>query len=327
MAGEEPSFVGIDLGGTEIKACVMAAGGHVLWRSEALTGASDSREGVLQRIVDLAAEGERAVAPAAVAAAGFAIPGVLDIISGRVELLTNFTPEWTGFALRDALEERTGLPAALINDVRAATVAEQKWGAGRALRNFICIAIGTGIGGGLVLNGELYMGSRGAAGELGHQTMLSDGPLCNCGNRGCLEALASGYAISRQAQMAIEWGDVELARLTGTAAPTPRDVAAAALSGSAGARAILATAGEWIGRALANAVCMLNPEAVIVGGGVASAGDLLLEPMRAEIERRTVVFSPERGGIQVLASPLGNAAGSLGAATWAAQQNINGGLE
>jgi glucokinase len=311
-------ILGIDLGGTEIKAAVLRSGGAVVWESQVPTGAPDGREAVLQRLLGVVRSARAAVGPEReIGAAGFAVPGVLDGMTGTVELLTNFTPEWNGFPLHAELEAGTCLPTFLINDARAATLAEHLWGAGRPFQNFACLAIGTGIGGGLVLDGKLYLGSRGAAGEIGHQTMVPDGPRCNCGNYGCLEALASGYALTRDASLAIAAGDGELAELAGSPTPTPQQVARAAARGNRAAREIYERASRWIGRALANVVCVLNVEAIVLGGGVAAAGDLLFCPVRDEIECRTVVFAPHRGGVQVLTGSLGSNAGAVGAAAWA----------
>jgi glucokinase len=316
-------WLGIDLGGTDIKAVAVDCDGRVRWARAIATCAPEGRDAVVARLLSLMATAAGEVAPARVRGVGYAIPGILDLATGTVELLTNFTPDWTGFGLKDALEQGSGTPISMLNDVRAATVAEQMWGGGRAYRNFICIAIGTGIGGGLVLNGELYFGSRGAAGELGHQTMDPDGPRCNCGNYGCLEALASGYAITRRAREAIACGDVQLAELLGSAEPEPHQVAEAARQGSAGACRIFDEVGTFIGRALANLVCTLNPEAIVVGGGISRAGDLLIDPIRAELARRTVVFSRERGGVEVLESPMGGQGGAIGAAAWALRQSAD----
>jgi glucokinase len=321
QAKQTPIGLGIDLGGTEIKALTLAPDGRILWSRRMATGAAEGREAVLVRLVELIVCAVRSSHPGSIRSLGVAFPGVLDMATGRVEKIANLTPDWNGFSLRDELETRAGLPVFLLNDVRAATVAEQTWGAGRGYRDFICIAIGTGIGGGLVLDGRLYLGSRGAAGELGHQTVLPDGPLCGCGNKGCLETVASGPAIMRAGRAAIEAGDGELAALIGSIEPTPQDMANAAAKGSVTAESIFARAGEWIGLALGNLVCALNPEAIVVGGGVAEAGELLLRPIRREIERRTIVFSRERGGVEVLQSPLGPRAGAMGAAAWAMQRS------
>ncbi|HEX8917974.1 MAG TPA: ROK family protein [Chloroflexota bacterium] len=314
--GDRDAVLGIDLGGTDIKAAILDRAGQTLWQERIATGAKEARDQVIQRLEDLVALALQH-SPAPIRSAGFAIPGVVDMQTGRLEKLSNFTPEWDGYLLRDDLERRTGLHISVLNDVRAATVAEKTWGAGRGFQDFICIAIGTGIGGGLVLNGSLYQGSRGAAGELGHQTVVPDGPLCGCGNRGCIEAFASGPALTRAARAAIEAGDMKLVELSGSSNPTPYAISQAAVQGSETARSIFEHAGTLVGRVLANLVCVLNPEAIVVGGGVSEAGDLLLQPIREEIARRTVVFSPERGGVQVLHSPLGGRAGAIGAAAWA----------
>jgi glucokinase len=312
---DDAAYLGVDLGGTEIKAAVLAADGRPLWSGKRLTGAGDAREAVLGRLIDVAAEAAHAVSPRRLRAAAYTIPGVFDASTGKIELLTNFAGDWAGFPLRDALAGGTGLPVSLINDVRAATVAEHALGAGRGYTDFLCIAIGTGIGGGVVLDGRLYLGSRGAAGEIGHQTMEPDGPRCNCGNCGCLEAVASGYAIVREARAAVASGELTL-----DGEPTPHRLSLAARDGNAAALAIYRRVGTYIGRALANIICVLNPEAIVVGGGIALAGEVLLAPIREEIARRTTVFTPARGGVEVLASPLGDRAGALGAALWAMRE-------
>jgi glucokinase len=308
--------LGLDLGGTEIKAVVPTDDNGVLWSAQVDTFAAEGRDSVLDRMVQLIATAASAVAPRTIETLGVAIPGVVDPEAGRIELLTNLTADWNGFGVQAALEARTGLPVALLNDVRAATLAEHTVGAGQGYNDFICVAIGTGVGGGLVLGGRLFLGSRGAAGEIGHVTVVPDGRRCNCGNVGCLETEASGPAIVRAACDAIQDGDTELEELAGSRQPTPLQIAQAAERGSASAHAIFAHAGTMLGRALAGLVCVLNPQAIVVGGGVAKAGDLLLDPIRAEIARRTVVFMPQRGGVEVLPSSLDGRAGAIGAAVW-----------
>lgn len=308
--------LGLDLGGTEIKAVVPGDDHSVLWSARIDTVAREGREAVLDRMVRLIETAIDAVAPRTIEGLGIAIPGVVDVEAGRIELLTNLTADWNGFGARTALETRTGLPVALLNDVRAATLAEHTMGAGQGYSDFICVAIGTGVGGGLVLGDQLFLGSRGAAGEIGHTTVVPDGRRCNCGNIGCLETEASGPAMVRAACAAVEGGDTELEELAGSRQPTPLQLAQAAERGSSTARSIFEHAGTMLGRALASLVCVLNPQAIVVGGGVAKAGDLLLDPIRAEIARRTVVFMPERGGVEVLPSSLDGRAGAIGAAVW-----------
>lgn len=315
------TYLGIDLGGGEIKAVALSTDSQVVSRQRVTTAAAQGRDAVLARIASLVsslsaqlrAQGPRGTA--SVRAVGVAAPGVLNMDTGACELLPAFTPEWTGFPLKQQLEERLRLPVFVINDVRAATLAEHVCGAGRPYRDFACIAVGTGIGGGLVLDDQLYFGSRGGAGELGHQTVVPDGPVCGCGNRGCLEAMASGPAITRRAREAAD--DVHLRRLVGTDEPTPKQVAEAAVAGNRTARDIYAQVGQLIGLALGNVIVTLNPQAVVVGGGVSLAGEVLLNPIRREVERRTVVFTWERGGVDIVRSPLEGEAGAIGAATWA----------
>jgi glucokinase len=320
---EEGSLnLGIDLGGTEIKAVVLGDDSRVRWSTQVETLAPEGRDAVLDRMVMLVATAASAVAPNGIEALGIAIPGVVDMEAGQIELLTNLTPDWNGFAVQAALAARTDLEVSLLNDVRAATLAEHTVGVGRGYRSFICVAVGTGIGGGLVVDDTLFLGSRGAAGEIGHVTVVPDGRRCNCGNQGCLETEASGPALVRAAQAAIDSGDEELAILAGSRRPSPFEIAEAAQRGSSTARAIFTQAGTMIGLALGGLICVLNPQAIVVGGGVAKAGDLLLAPIRAEIARRTVVFKPERGGVQVVQSSLGGWAGAIGAAAWAARGRL-----
>jgi glucokinase len=316
MVKERHLHLGIDLGGTQIKAAVLGADTRVLWSTQVETLAREGRDAVLDRMVTLVATASSAVAPGIIGTLGVAIPGVVDMGAGRIELLTNLTADWNGFAVQGALEAQTGLEVSLLNDVRAATLAEHTVGAGQGYSSFICVAVGTGVGGGLVLDDTLFLGSRGAAGEIGHVTVVPDGRRCNCGNGGCLETEASGPAIVRAARAAIDGGDVELEELVGSRRPSPLQIAHAAERGSSTARAIFTHAGTMLGRALAGLVCVLNPQAIVVGGGVAKAGDLLLDPIRAEIARRTVVFTPERGGVIVVRSSLDGRAGAIGAAVW-----------
>lgn len=314
-------YIGVDLGGTVIKAVAMNHDGSVLIRRSAPTEAQVGRERLLHRIAtiieDVSDEARAAYPGLRDAKVGLSVPGVIDAATGTIEFTVALTPDWNGFAASAALQQRTGLPAALINDAQAATLGEHVAGGGRGLRDFVCITIGTGVGGGLVLNNQLYTGSRGMSGVLGHTTVVPDGARCGCGNRGCLELYASGTAIARAAQHV--YGSAQ-------AAPSLRDqpwsaavLAERAQAGDAKARGIFEEAGAYIGIALGNVVCTLNPQAIVVGGGVSDAGDLLLDPIRRELRRRTAVFSEERGGVEVIQSPLGRDAGAIGSAAWIAQ--------
>jgi glucokinase len=186
-----------------------------------------------------------------------------------------------------------------VNDSRALTLAELRLGAGRGARDLVCVALGTGVGGGVVIGGRLHLGLA-HAGEIGHQTVEPEGPPCGCGNRGCLDRMAGAEAIAAYA---------------GTASVA--DAIVAARGGDGRARAAFERAAGYVGLALANAIVLLWPERVVVGGGVAEAGELLLEPLRAVVAERACVAPVER--IEIVAGALGPAAGAVGAALWAVE--------
>ena len=286
-------LLGLDLGGSQIKGCVVEDD-RVAGSASVDTDSADGPEAVLERVVALgrslaAAHGD----PEAV---GLGLPGHFDA-EGAGVLLPNLAGDWVGRPIAGPVGAGLGLTPALINDVRAMTLAELRLGAGRGARDLVCVALGTGVGGGVVIDGRLHLG-LGHAGEIGHVTVDPDGPLCGCGNRGCLDRVAAAAAIAAEA---------------GT--PSVADAVAAARAGDARARAALASAGRQVGRALAAAVVLLWPERIVVGGGVARAGDLILDPLRAELRDRARVAPVDRIG--VVPAELGAGAGAVGAALWA----------
>ena len=287
--------LGLDLGGTNIKCAVVADGPRVLATDTCANGAADGPDAVLARIAEL---GRATAAPyGEPVTAGLALPGHFDAERGTGVLLPNLLGDWVGRPIAGPVGERLGLPVTLVNDVRALTLAELRVGAGRGARDLVCIALGTGVGGGVVIGGRLHLG-RGHAGEIGHTTVDPDGPPCGCGNRGCLDRMAGADAIA-----------------TAAGQPSVAAAAEAARAGDATARAAFAQAGEYVGRVLAGAVVLLWPERIVVGGGVADAGDLLLEPLRAELRLRAAV-APE---VPVARAELGPYAGAVGAALWGAE--------
>jgi glucokinase len=300
--------LGLDLGGTNIKCAVVAhddAGApdeprrapeepRVLATDSFPTAAVEGPDAVLARVAEL---GRATAAPFGdPASAGLALPGHFDHELGTGVLLPNLPGDWVGRPITGPAGERLGLPVTLVNDVRALTLAELRLGAGRGARDLVCIALGTGVGGGVVIDGRVHLG-LGHAGEIGHTTVDPDGPPCGCGNRGCLDRMAGADAIAADAGQ-----------------PTVAAAADAARAGDAAARAAFARAGEYVGRVLAGAVVLLWPERVVVGGGVADAGELLMDPLRAELRRRACV-APD---IPVVRAELGPHAGAVGAALWAA---------
>jgi glucokinase len=234
---------------------------------------------------------------------GVALPGLFDR-GGVAQLLPNLYGEWTGRQIRAPLEDGLGRPVVLVNDGHAFALAESRVGAARGSRDVICIVCGTGIGGGLVVDGHLHLGVDDRAGEIGHHTVVLDGPPCECGNRGCLEMLAGARAIARAAGRA-----------------SFDEVVPAARAGDQSARQALADAGRMIGTAIANLTIFLAPERVVVGGGVAEAADLLLDPLRAEVRRRAVNVAP-LAKIEIVPATLGSFAGAIGAALYGAGRQL-----
>jgi glucokinase len=288
--------LGIDLGGTGIKACVLVDRAHPDDAAgfTAETHAKDGPKLVLDRIAALA---EKAIGAAGeVDHVGLAAPGPLDVERGLSLFMPNL-PGWTETPIVAELESRLGRPVALLNDARALTLAELELGAGRGCRNVVCFALGTGVGGGVVVDGRLLLGMNGTIGELGHQTVDPDGPPCACGSRGCLEQYASGSAIAR-----------------GAGTPTPAGAFEAARAGDARAVRAVERAATMLGIGIANVVLAVGPERVVVGGGAAAAGELLLEPARQEFARRNRMMPIER--MSILPAELGPFAGAIGAALW-----------
>jgi glucokinase len=288
-------YLGLDLGGTNIKCAAVDDTLRVLATASCPTAAAEGEDAVLARV---AALGRDTVAPFGdPVAAGLALPG--HFAGGAASLLPNLLGDWEGRPVAGPVGDALGAPVALVNDVRALTLAELRLGAGRGACDLVCIALGTGVGGGVVIGGRLHLG-LGHAGEIGHTTVDPEGPVCGCGNRGCLDRMAGADAI---------------AALAGR--PTVAEAAVAARAGDQTAIAAFVQAGTYVGRVLAGAVVLLWPERIVVGGGVADAGELLLGPVRAELRRRACVAPV--GDIAVVPAELGPVAGAVGAALWAAE--------
>lgn len=309
MAAE--CVIGVDLGGTKLLAGVLGEDLAVHHRTHRAVRGLDQRE-LLDAIV-AAVQDARDAAPAEVAAVGFGIPCLIDQRRGMATMAVNLPIVDVPF--RDLMAERLGVSVVVDNDANVAALAEHRAGAAQGFEHAVVLTVGTGIGGGLILDGELYRGAIGAGAELGHMTIDLDGPPCqgNCPNRGCLEALASGTALAREGtRIAQEQPDSALGRAqaAGRAIDGPL-VTELAHDGDAAARDALALIGRNLGVGIASFLNIFNPDVVVVGGGVLAAGELLLGPARAEVAVRA--FPPVRDHVQIVPASFGAEAGMVGA--------------
>jgi glucokinase len=308
-----PLYAAVDLGGTKVRALVADRSGRVLGDDIRPSGAAEGLATVLARMVESldAALARAGIEREQLAGLGIASPGAVDVERGVVPNAPQL-PGWQDVPLARLMAERVGVPALLENDASAAALGEHRFGAGRGTRHMLYITVSTGLGGGIIIDGELYRGKSGAAGELGHMIIDIDGPPCGCGARGCLEALASGTAIARRGERLAESGDSPvLARLRGQEGPvTAEMMKRAADMGDAASREAFREAGHYLGVALAGYVNIFDPEAIIVGGGCSQAGDLLLEQARVTME--SLAMNQPLKGVRLVVSELGEFSGAMG---------------
>jgi len=323
-------ILGVDLGGTNIVVGAMPEDGsrELAIRSEP-THAERGSEAVVDRMVSMIAQvisdviASHDAQPHDFLGVGIGAPGPLDRERGVVVVAPNLG--WRDFPLRDAIADRIRLPATLDNDANCATLGEWWRGAAQGGRNVVGITIGTGIGGGIVIGGKLYHGSSDVAGEIGHTTIDSTGRYCRCGNYGCLEAYASGPAIALRAREALERdevsvlhkmvkGDLDLL--------TAATVYEAAHRGDALALEVVRDTARFLGTGIANLLNTVNPDVVVITGGVTRAGDRLFEPLRAEVKRRA--FRPAVAACRIVPGALEGTAGVVGAVATFKQQKLGG---
>jgi glucokinase len=307
----ETRVIGVDLGGTHVRGVVADEQGRFLDRCEVRTLAAEGLEAVLGRITSVVRE--LCAREPRVSAIGIGAPGPIDSRAGVVSTPPNL-PGWVDVPLGRILQEAVGLPTFLGNDANLAALGEFEYGAGRDVRHLIYITVSTGVGGGIVVDGRLLEGQRGAAGEVGHMVVEPGGPLCSCGGYGHLEALVSGTAIGRQAREALQAGRSSLATELARGNPTgvtARVITEAGKQGDALAVELLTRAGRRLGLAVINLVHLFNPQMVAIGGGVSVAGELLLGPMREVVLDGVMpVFKED---LQLVPASLGRDVGLFGA--------------
>jgi glucokinase len=313
--------IGVDIGGTKVAAGVVAEDGAVLDTARRGTPSRDA-EAIEQVIAEVVAElAERhSVVAVGIGAAGW-------IANDRATVL--FAPHlaWRNEPLQQALRSRIQAPLLVENDANAAAWAEYRFGAAQGARVVVCVTLGTGIGGGLVLDGELYRGAFGVGSEFGHMAIVPDGRRCACGNRGCWEMYASGRALARDARELADVSPVAAHRLLELAGGqltglTGQIVTTAAREGDPAAVEIYTTMGQWLGRGLANLAAVLDPDVFVIGGGVSEAGDLLILPARTTFQG-SLTGRGFRPVATVLPAALGPDAGLVGAADLARRSVAN----
>jgi len=304
--------VGVDLGGTNIKLGLVSPLGDVIRRHSLPTPAQQGPAAVAHAI----AEGIRqcmeaaGASPKSVVGVGLGSPGTIDQRNGVVLFSPNL-PGWADIPLRQMVQDDVGMPCVLENDANVAALGEQWQGAGRGAASLVLLTLGTGIGGGIILNGRVWRGGGGVAGEIGHMSINPDGPVCGCGSRGCLEAYASATAMVRRMREAIQAGaHTQLAAEADTL--TARDIHRAALAGDAMARENIEATARYLGVAVSNLLHLLNPQVVAFSGGVTAAGDMLLRPLCHEVHDRTMEASQRN--VKICFAELPNDAGLIGAA-------------
>ena len=295
--------LGVDVGGTKIGAGIVAGDGTILDKLELRTGPDYAYTAVGAKIVSSCTEllSRNGIEPGTLSSIGIGIPGTTDSETGIVEYAPNLG--WTGVPFGGLVHESFEAPLYLVQETHAAVLAEYLFGAGRGSENLVCVAIGTGIGCGLILNGRLHRGSFNTAGEFGHILVEKNGNPCACGRRGCLEAYGSGPSITRRI---ISGGFADLEN-AGTEA-----IFAAALGGREDVRAAIVEAMEYVGMGLVNVVNLLSPEKILLTGGLADQEDLVIETLRRFV--RENAYSVAAGKVAVEKAALGKDSPMIGAA-------------
>jgi glucokinase len=314
--------IGVDIGGTKILAGIVNEDGEVLATARRATPRNDAND-----VLDLVGEVVRELVSGSVEAldgVGLGVAGLVDADRSKVYFAPNL--RWSQVPVRALLEASTGLPVVVENDGNVAAWGEARFGAGRGVRDLTLVTVGTGIGGGIVINGSLFRGAHGAAGEIGHINAVPDGRPCGCGRNGCLEQYASGNALVREARLLAAERRSEAGVLLELGDGTPEGVQGvhvteAAKAGDPVAMAAFTIVGTWLGRGLADLAAVLDPEVFVIGGGVSEAGDLLLASARQTLADK-LIGQQNRPAPGVRSAALGNSAGLVGAADLARQPRI-----
>ena len=306
--------IGIDVGGTNVKLALVNENGQIVYSNSVPTRAEMGYEftvnNIKQAIYELLKETKLEAKD--IQGIGFGFPGQVDYKAGIVRNAPNI-PGWVEVPIAKLIEDEFHIPTRVDNDVRCAALGELNYGAGKGCENMVCITVGTGIGSGLIINGKLVRGASNAAGEIGHiKLQMHKGPICGCGDTGCFEAFASGPSIVAMAEEYIKGGkSTKYREMANGTAITPFIVCEAAKAGDPVAQRIFTIMGEYLGIGLSSVVNLLNPEKIIIGGGVADAGEILMRPLVDTLRKRAMKIAGS--AVEVVPAQLGNTAGVIGA--------------
>jgi glucokinase len=312
--------IAVDIGGTKILVALFSANGRIKAKVTRPTVVEEGVNAIIDRLVPVIKEILKVnhLTISQIDAISIACAGGIDTGKGVVITPSPHLPDWVNVPLAEIVRKKIGVITYIINDASAAALGEQRYGAGKAMKNLVLLTLGTGIGGGIIIDGKLYLGARGGAGELGHMTVNADGPKCGCGNTGCLEMYASGTAIARDATERIRLGaksavvDMAAGNIDKI---TAEMVGKAAKNGDKLAKDVIEKAAYYLGVGLVNIANIFNPEMVVISGGMAALGEMIIVPGRRMVADRA--FSINAQSVRIVTGKLGNEAGVYGAAAFA----------
>ncbi|MBN2781500.1 MAG: ROK family protein [Candidatus Marinimicrobia bacterium] len=310
-------YAGIDFGGTGIKVGIIDEKGNILIKDSFVTDPRKSGNEIVEHIAECTKKviDDSKLPQEQILGIGIGSPGLLNPETGQLKIVTNI-PNLNGVYLTKGISDRLNKPAFLDNDVNAMSLGEFYYGSGKGKKNVIALTLGTGVGGGIILNGELYRGSTFTAGEIGHMSIARDGKYCGCGNYGCLERYVGKDGIIERFEMYRSKGiETSIGAYLEDGKVTPKAIALAAADGDKISVEVLKETGEILGHAIATLVNILNPEMIIIGGGISNAGELLMEPVRTGMLKHA--YTIPAAAVEIVRAQLGNDAGLVGSASLA----------
>ncbi|MCF7832512.1 MAG: ROK family protein [Candidatus Marinimicrobia bacterium] len=310
-------YVGIDFGGTGIKVGIIDENGKIIIKDSFVTDPKKNGDEIVKHIAECTQKvmDDSKLPQEDIMGIGIGSPGLLNPETGQLKVVTNI-PNLNGIYLAKGISDHLNKPAFLDNDVNAMSLGEFYYGSGKGKKNVIALTVGTGVGGGIILNGELYRGTTFTAGEIGHMSIARDGKYCGCGNYGCLERYVGKDGIIERFEMYKSKGiETSIGKYLEDGKVTPKAIAMAATAGDKISIEVLKETGEILGHAIASLVNILNPEMIIIGGGISNAGDLLMNPVRMGMLKHAYTIPAE--AVEIVRAQLGNDAGLVGSASLA----------